>query len=60
MAVWAYPDTPEKQALVEEVIEQLDRLKERLYYVAGDDELFEHLDGAIIRLEQLLEEMVKG
>ena len=57
MAVWAYPDTPEKQALVEEVIEQLDKLKERLYYVAGDDELLEHLDGAIIRLEGLLEEM---
>ena len=57
MAVWAYPDTPEKQALVEEVIEQLDKIKERLYYVAGDDELFEHLDWAIIRLEQLQEEM---
>lgn len=53
---WAIPDTPKKVEKVEKAIYVLDRLRDTMYHTAGDDKLFDHLTGAMERLEELKEE----
>ena len=56
MGTWSFPDTEIKRAVVWDSLGQLEGLKGRLQHVAGDDELFEHIDAAIARLLDLLNE----
>jgi len=53
---WDLPKTKEKriqQGLP--FIMQLEKMKKELYPIFGDDDLFDHLDGAEKRLQELIE-----
>lgn len=39
---------------IPELIADLEQLKTKAYHIAGDDELFDHLDGALDRLKRLM------
>ena len=56
MGTWALPkkDTELKES--KEVIKDLKALKKRVYYFLGDDELFNNIDGAIKRINELIKE----
>lgn len=51
---WAIPSSEELPEKGEYWIEQIESLKRNLYNEFGDDILFDHLDGAIKRIKELI------
>ena len=51
MGTWAAPETKEDKKALKKAIKDIQKLKNELYHVFGDDDLFDHLDLAIDRIE---------
>lgn len=59
MGTWAVPKTFGDVVLINQKIRDLNRMKDDLYCIAGDDELFDDIEGAIKRLAWLRDYSLK-
>ena len=60
MGTWSLPDTPKKLKKVELCLNNLEKIKTKLYPLIGDDEVFDGIDNAIIRIKELTKEVNDG
>lgn len=51
---WAIPKNETEKQKVREALNILLKLKKDLYTVLGDDILYDHLDGAVYRINELM------
>lgn len=52
MGTWSAPDTPAKKKKLKKIRTRIENIKKALYPIFGDDELFDHLDNAIEKINE--------
>lgn len=57
---WALPKSKSEQKKAYLYVQELDKFKKKIYNMLGDDELFDHLDNAIKRMNELIQAAPTG
>ena len=52
---WALPKLPQDQPMIDAAKRELGAFKDKYWNIIGDDSLYDHIDGAIRRIDELLE-----
>lgn len=57
---WALPKNSKEIDKAKMFIKELEKFKDKIYNILGDDILFDHLDNAAKRMQELIVEAPKG